>query len=70
MVKDNAKPKAVQVQNVQEICNTIKLKNNKTKFKNNKNKGRRSISNIVIEKNLANLNKMSVKVQKRIINTK
>lgn len=65
LVEENAKSKTVQAKNIQEICNTIKLKNNKTKFKNNKNKGRRgSIFNIVIEKNFPNLNKMSVKVQK------
>lgn len=63
LVKENTKSNIVQAQNIQEIC-IIKLKNNRTKFKNNKNKGkRRSISNIVIENNFPNLNKMSAKVQ-------
>lgn len=62
LVKENTKSKIVQAQNIQKIY-IIKLKNNKTKFKNNKNKGKRSISNIVIEKNFPNLNKISTKVQ-------
>lgn len=63
LVKENTKSKTVLAQNIQEIY-IIKLKNNKNKFKNNKKKGRRrSIFNIVIEKNFPNLNKMSAKVQ-------